>query len=339
MPIPEKLGGFKVLKDVTRMSLVSPHEARDFPLQVFRSLANSAINIPYATCLLDGHAWGLSIVVESSDAVRASKALEAASQTAMAMQAGGAILSVFPHRRKPEITQMLFEAFNREGIPTDALASSPSAISVVIDQDILSRASDALFGPFTFGAYRTPEDWKLAQKGKEELYKEVVASYQEKRPKVYGLEYQDRQAFLQVKLDRGQIATIGRVFGRLAQPGLSFIFLAAAPCGETGQEQIAFCLPMTEDGPFQDAFREAMPRVVLRSMAPVAAFSMNGPHFGDRYGIVSELLTAFVNNQVDLLGLSCTIASITGVVPSPQLMLAIEAIRDRFDIPSVIERT
>jgi len=339
MPIPEKLGGFKVLKDVTRISLVAPRGAGDFPCQVFRALADAAINIPYATCVLDGHVWGLNIVVEACDAIRASKALDPGSQSVPNMQPSRAILSIFPHRRKPEITRMLFEAFGREGVPADALASSPSAISVVLDQDILARASSALFGPFTFGAYRTPEDWKLAQEGKEELYKEVVASYQEKRPKVYGLEYQDRQALVQVKLDREQIAVIGRIFGGLVQPGLSFTFLAAAPCEETGQNQIAFCLPLMEDGLLRKALREAMPHVELKSMTPVAVFSMNGPHFGDRYGIASELLTAFVDNHVDLLGLSCTIASITGVVPSSQLMSAIAAIQDRFDIPSVIERT
>jgi hypothetical protein len=46
---------------------------------------------------------------------------------------------------------------------------------------------------------------------------------------------------------------------------------------------------------------------------------MNGPHFGDRYGIVRDLLTALETAGIDLLGLSCTIASITGIVHSSQL--------------------
>ena len=73
------------------------------------------------------------------------------------------------------------------------MANSPSAISTVLEEHLLIQASSALFGPFAFGAYRTPADWKLAQKGKEQLFKEVIATYQEKHPKTYGLEYQDHQ--------------------------------------------------------------------------------------------------------------------------------------------------
>lgn len=338
MPIPEKLGGFKVLKDVARISLVSPKESGDFPAHVFRVLADQNINLPYATCVFDDDGWGITIVVEAEDSGKALAAIEKGLNKKPPFQTGGAVLSIFPHRKNPEITRALFEAFDREGVSADAMASSPSAISVVIDQDLLSKASSALFGPFTFSAYRTPADWKLAQKGKEQLYKEVVASYQEKRPKVYGLEYQDQQALLQVKLDKGQVAALGTVFGRLARPGLSLTFLVASPCKATDQEQVSFCLSLSEEDLCQETLREAAPLAALASISPASTFSMNGPHFGDRYGIVSELLTAFEAGHVALLGLSCTIASITGVVPSAQMTSAIEAIQGRFDIPSVIER-
>ena len=71
---------------------------------------------------------------------------------------------------------------------------------------------------------------------------------------------------------------------------------------------------------------------------PVAVFAMNGPHFGDRYGIASELLTTLRDRGIDILGLSCTIASITGIVPSHQLESAIEAIEASFEVPSINKR-
>jgi len=339
MPTPEKLGGFKVLKNVARISLVSPREIRDFPSRVFCSIADEKINLPYATCVLDDRAWGLNIVVESGDAERAAAVLEATLDIKSTVQSGSAILSLFPHKKNPEITAALFEAFSREGVPTEATANSPSAISVVLDEKVLEKASSALFGPFRFSAYRTPSDWKLAQKGKEQLYKEVVASYQEKRPKVYGLEYQDRQAFLQVKLERYGIGSFGHSFKRFARLGLNLAFLITSPCLEGEKEAISFCLPDSGE-PFCKAMEsESASLSDPHCLSPVAAFSMNGPHFGDRYGIVSELLMALEAGHVDLLGLSCTIASITGVVPSSQLTRAIASIRERFDIPSIIERT
>jgi aspartokinase len=339
MPTPEKLGGFKVLKGVERMLLASPSAVKDFPSRVFGVLADRKINLPYATCVRDRHAWALTLVVEAGDAAGAAAALDGALGMRPVVQTGSAILSIFPHRKNPEIIRTLFETFEREAVAPDALACSPSAISMVIEQTMLNRASSSLFGPFTFSAYRTPADWKMAQKGKEQIYKEVVASYQEKRPKVYGLEYQDHLALLQAKLERGRMGALGPLFGRLARPGLSLAFLAASPCEGNTQEEIAFCVPLAEESLCGQALHETAPHAPIASLASAAVFSMNGPHFGDRYGIVNELLKAFETNHVDLLGLSCTIASITGVIPSSLLTTGIAAIQARFDIPSIIERT
>ena len=62
---------------------------------------------------------------------------------------------------------------------------------------------------------------------------------------------------------------------------------------------------------------------------------MNGPHFGDRYGIAGELLGSLESRGIDLLGLSCTIASITGVVPATDLDPLLAALQDRFEIPAI----
>ncbi|MCP4667223.1 MAG: hypothetical protein GY849_12750, partial [Deltaproteobacteria bacterium] len=202
-----------------------------------------------------------------------------------------------------------------------------------------NRASSALFGPFSFSAYRTPEDWKLAQKGKEQLYKEVVASYQEQRPKVYGLEYQDRQELLSITLNSRNMGDFGVSFKEFSRLGLHLTFLATDPCEEEDMEKVVFCLPHAEEGSHSGIISEIASGMDTRSITPVATFSMNGPHFGDRYGIVTELLTSFENNGVEILGLGCTIASITGAVPSPHLKAAIQAIQACFDVPTVMEKT
>jgi hypothetical protein len=65
---------------------------------------------------------------------------------------------------------------------------------------------------------------------------------------------------------------------------------------------------------------------------------MNGPHFGDRYGIISELLKSLDEVQVELLGLSCSIHTISGVLSADKIHPAIEAIQKCFDVPSVIKK-
>ncbi len=129
-----------------------------------------------------------------------------------------AVLSIFPHRRNPEISARLFEAFEHQSLEPDALANSPSTLSVVLNQDMIDSASHALFEPFTFSAYQTPEDWKLAQLGKEKLYKEVVASYQEKKPKVYGLEALRRAAPGPDQIEQHQDHSCGSLFSGIRPP-------------------------------------------------------------------------------------------------------------------------
>jgi aspartokinase len=249
-----------------------------------------------------------------------------------------AVLSIFPHRRNPEITGKLFEVFDREGLEPDAMASSPSTISVVIKEGILAKASEALFEPFSFSAYRTPTDWKLAQLGKEQLYKEVVASYQEQKPKVYGLEYHEGQDFIEIRTSRKILGAVGASFRGFARSGLSLVFFAMSPTGENGKDVLAFCLPASQSRTYGRVVEKLAPEVEIKGASSVTIFSMNGPHFGDRHGIAWELLAALEERRVRHLALSCTIASISGVVPSQQMESTLQAIQERFDVPSMTRR-
>ena len=204
---------------------------------------------------------------------------------------------------------------------------------MVLKSEFLDRASDALFDPFSFSAYRTPADWKLAQKGKEQLYKEVVASYQEQRPKVYGLDYYERQELFHVQWDHRKIGRFSEIFKNFSRHGLDLTFLATGPSLEKGAHILSFCLPE-----YSDRHHPMILDANIGDTASVSVFSMNGPHFGDRYGITSELLTAFENNNLDVMCLSCTVASITGVVPSHQTDAAMQTIKECFEVPAITKK-
>ena len=330
------LGGFKILKDVARVSLVS--KVRAFPETLFRKVAEQKINLPYATLVSEGDSWGVNLVVEALDEEPICRLIRESYGKIFTVAPRSAVLSVFPHRRNPEISARLFEAFEQQRVEPDALANSPSTISVVLKQDLIDSASQALFEPFTFSAYQTPQDWKLAQEGKEKLYKEVVASYQEKKPKVYGLEVYEGQHLVQIKLNRTKITHMGASFRSFARLSANLTFLATSPSHEQGKEILAFSLPASQSEAYGRVVKRIAPEIDFQETPSVVIFSMNGPHFGDRYGIVSELCGSLQSRQVDLLALSCTIASITAVVPRHQYASALEAIQERFEVPSVTKR-
>ena len=333
-----RLGGFKILKDVVRLSLVFPTQGGDLPATLFRLIAKQEINLPYINCINDGQSWSLNIVAGSGNGRMISDLIGKNFGKISVHNSKSAILSIFPHKRNPEITGSLFEVFGREDVEPDALANSPSAISVVVGEESINRARDSLFAAFKFSAYRTPADWKLAQKGKERLYREVVASYQEKRPKVYGLEYQEGQKLFHVTLNRRHIGRFGAALKEFARLGLHLTFLATGLCKEKGKEKLVICLPASQNHDYNEIISGIGLEDVADRPSPVATFSFNGPHFGDRYGIANELLHAFNENRIDLLALNCTIASIIGVVPSNQIEQVIHAIRDCFDVPSITKK-
>jgi hypothetical protein len=136
----------------------------------------------------------------------------------------------------------------------------------------------------------------------------------------------------------GKIGDLGTSMRGFASLGLNLTFLASGPCRDPREEVLAFSLPTDQSQAYARIISRIAPDIAVGRMSPVSIFSMNGPHFGDRYGIASDLLTAFENRDLGLLGLSCTIASVTGVVPSRQLQKTIEAIQQCFEVPSVARK-
>ena len=332
-PIP-RLGGFRVLNGVDKVSVITSENAAPSPAELLRVLSEARINLAYLTYIHQASTWGLNIAVEPEGQNEVAGAVKSYPGLAFSVSPARAILSIFPHKKSLEITSSLLELFNQHQLELDGLANSPSAISVILKEKLVSSASRALFEPFTFRSYRSPADWKLAQKGKEQLYKEVVASYQEKKPKVYGLLCHEGQELESVRLEKKEISAFGKTFRKLSRLGLTLTFIATAPYREPGKEMLAFCLPRS-----RQLTGDLIPQGFLtQSLSPVSVFSMNGPHFGDRYGIANELLTNLEEKGINLLALSCTIASVTGVVHSRQLTSCIDAIRRCFDVPSVINK-
>lgn len=322
------------------MSMVRPEENCRFPTDICRTLAASKINIPFLTFANRDNDGSLSFVVDLADSERASHLIDPSCAHASYEAVQVFILSVFPHRYDPDIFGALFALLSRLKDPPLGIANSPSAVSVVLKQDSLGEVTRGLFDLFEFSAYRTPEDWKLAQKGKEALYKEVIASYQEKKPKIYGLEWQGEQEFVQLTLGGGSLERIGNAIKAWDRSKQAFHYMAAGPGREDLEMHLSFCLPGCDQGETMlHSVQDEFPVITSVSLFPTTYFSMNGPHFGDRDGIAAQLFEGLNKNQVRILGLSCTIASITGILPAYQTDLGIKVIKECFDVPSVMEKT
>jgi len=338
MTSQKRLSAFKILKEVVRLSLVESDNNAGFPADICSLIAREGINLMFLTCGNQGQGWGLNMAVEAHDSERLRDLIESNFQNITCHTAKNGIISLFPHRSDPAITGSLFHVLDMTGIEPEALAYSNSSISVVLHEDALETTTSALFEPFRFSAYRTPADWKLAQEGKEQLFKEVVASYQEKKPKVYSLGWQEEQNLFRVKLNLRDLSHMGDAFINFAEQGFLLPFLTSCPSDTHGELNLSLCVPDYDQKKYPDLIKESLPEAVTTMVAPVAVFAMNGPHFGDRYGIAKELLKALDSAGVELLALGCAIASINGVVPAAQIEEATNAIEQCFEVPSIIRK-
>jgi aspartokinase len=334
--VEERLGGVKILKDVVWTGLSEPGGSLGRAMDLCRKLADARINIVFMTLAGAGDAAGMMLAAESETAPGLMCALEGSPGGSSLPR--GAILSIFPHRTKPEITGGLLVALAEAGVYPVAVASSASAVSVLMPEEIVPKATEALFASFQFSAYRTPEDWKLTQKGKETLYREVVASYQEKSPKVYSLDWLEPLTLVEVQAGPENFSRAGAAFRHLALMGVPLSFMISASARGEGSS-LWFCLPRSDPRVYADILSQHLPGAAMPWPEPAALFAMNGPHFGDRYGLAAQLLETLSDAGIDLLALGCAIASISGVVPGRQAEEASEAICRCFEVPAVNRKT
>ena len=135
-----RLGGFKILKDVARISLDAPIQKKNFPARIFQQIAQAKINLPFISAVNDGRSWGLNIMVDSAQGATTSQIIEQEFGKILTNATESAVLSIFPHKSDPTITGSLLEVFDQEGIDPDGYANSPSAISVVLKRGIVKKA-------------------------------------------------------------------------------------------------------------------------------------------------------------------------------------------------------
>ncbi len=235
-----------------------------------------------------------------------------------------AVLSLFPHKNDPQIAGALLNIYSDNRPQEFLFVNSFSSISLAFPNNILEQVIKFLFNQFHFK--RPVEDWTRVYRENKNICKEVIASYQEKRPKVYFLEYRDNQTLISLELsNKSHLRYLNQLFKELDKDS-HVTFLASSP----KRDGSILFLSIYPDKPNLEGYVEKIDNMVV--------FSMNGPHFGDRYGIAMLLFKAMNEADIDFIGLNCSTHSIVGMIPQNHLERAIDSMKRYFEIPSVIKR-
>ena len=333
MPRPEPLGGFKILRPALFLSMHGGKDAYGAPRLFCEDIARHKINLVFLNVDFYPHGTGAVFGIQGDQAREASRLIKIPGTVISGKPINSSIISLFPHKTRPEVSGLLIESLAKRALMPLAFAQSASAISAALSEEITDQVTEAVFEPFSFGPYRTPEDWSLAQKGKEQIYKEVIASYQEKRPKVYALAWQGGQTLVRTVLREKAFMNLASALHAMNRQGTPLSFFVGTPADQG--ESIAFSLTVPHRKNSEILIQALSGDSIEISEGLTAVFHMNGPHFGDRYGIAGMLLKAFDNAGLSLISLSCSVASITGVIAAEDMEAATNALSSVFEIPSV----
>ena len=334
---PLRLGGFKILKGLDGTSIgCNSNENQPF-LLLLQELSREKINLPYLTLSHGPDGAAFHFLAETGDSPRISDLLNVLSPCTSHHLGDTTVLSVFPHRNNPFVLERLLRVAIRQELSVQGFASSPSALSVCLERRELEKLVYALFGPFVFSSYRTPSDWKLAQKGKEALFKEVVASYQEKRPKIYALECWTRATIFCMTLSQDSLWAFQKLSNRLAEVGARFLLITATPVARCQSYLASICVSSVSHNPRSTLEKNGCGLEDLKCYG-ATVFSMTGPHFGDRYGLAFQLMESLVDEGIKPFSFGCTVASMCLAVRQDKAEQTVSAITARFETPSIVKK-
>jgi len=261
----------------------------------------------------------------------------AEAEAAVHLQPGTAILSIYPHDKRPEIMGSFIRSLAQARVIIHGLASSPSALSAVLSSKREKVAVRRLFENFYFPAFESPEAFFAVQSPPEELVRKVVATYQEKVIKVYWIVPQPDLDLWGMSVSSTDIlAGFADALLELGDLGMQIPFLVAIPGLGNREFLLSFstAASLEERGSeIRRILKKHLPDLRPMRLTPVAGIFLHGPHFGDRYGIAQILTEALEKAHVSLLALSCTISSISLIIRQHELAAAQLVLTNTFAAP------
>jgi len=333
------VGGLKVVEGGACVAVSSSSGEDHLRAGICVPLAQQRINATLLTHMTGGGGLNSASVICTDIKAGATnyslaKACYSSTQDVARLHPGTCIVSLYAYSRRPEIVGNFLRALARAKIMIYAVASSRSSISAVMSLKARDKAIRQLFEDFHFSSYTSPAEFFATQPPPEELVRKVVAGYQESVIKIYCLEELPDQDLWSLSVPSVMaLESFAEALFALSDIRCPIPFFLAVSL--LGKKELLFSFSTSSD--HADKVRRLLnsrfPGNTPRRQGQVAAIFLNGPHFGDRYGIASTLLEALDRAKVSLLAISCSVSSIYAMVKKKEVESAMEILGRTFEVP------
>jgi hypothetical protein len=166
---------------------------------------------------------------------------------------------------------------------------------------------------------------------------ETIAIYREAIIKTYGVTERSGLCLAAIDLPLERMDHWGRVVMEgLNQSGAALVLLMAHPLGGDLLRLFVLLESLPPKGLPAPEVRSETGADPWRIYPEVDLISIQGPHYGDRYGIASAALKALTDQEVPIWEMICSGASIYLITPPGEAGRARQALGEAFVIPERI---
>lgn len=166
---------------------------------------------------------------------------------------------------------------------------------------------------------------------------ETIAVYWEPKVKTYGFQASTGLSLVDIHVSPDQLVEWGEHFRALENASVGFVLVLIQQAVGEG-----FHLYLLMKGREYEHLLERCKTFLtegqggsIRIVSPVEMIHFQGPHFGDRYGIVDTAFNALNKAAITILAAACTGASVYLVLPEQKSEPAKSVLEETFEIPKM----
>jgi aspartokinase len=162
---------------------------------------------------------------------------------------------------------------------------------------------------------------------------ETKAAYRESRIKTYGFQRMTGLSLVRITVHRSETESLGQAFCRLGEEGIGFLLVFSQCRGQA----MEVCLVVTAErvGVVEERLEEFLAGTdrLVRPGVPSEMVFFQGPHFGDRYGILEAAVRGLAARRVKMTAAACSGSCIYIVLPEGKSEEAVATLSEMFEIP------
>jgi aspartokinase len=162
----------------------------------------------------------------------------------------------------------------------------------------------------------------------------TTASYREPRIKTYGFEKMTGLSMFEISAGWAEMGSLGLAFCSMGDEGAPFHLVFSL----VSSEGLEFCLVTQHSRAkvirkHMDLCIPGGAETAIRRTSSVELVFFQGPHFGDRYGILDATVRALACKGTKIKATVCSGACIYIVLPEGKSAEAVKALSESFEIP------